>query len=388
MDFYNQLKPFSHFDQFVDDQFYVSVPEGHYAVVADIKGSTQAVKAGRYKEVNLVGAAVITSLITALKTDFPFVFGGDGASAIIHESQVETARSVLRSLAFHAAEMFDLQLIAGLVPVAELKATGYAIDIAKYQPAQRMPLAMFRGGGLQHAETLIKQDSQYQLQPAAELPRDSLFQGLTCRWQDIESQHGDTVTLLVAPCDPAQAAAQISTVVEQISAILGGSFDGSNPVGAGFSGYRSFLDSLREERKLYDHGWSLGYISCILELLFVTPIFKWGLYRYFNWSKRYINAVATHADFQKFDDMLRMVIDCSPEQTTKIKTLLESLQDQGKVVYGMQLSESAQMTCYVQGVGDGEHIHFIDGSNGGYTLAAVEMKKRLADIHHTSADHK
>lgn len=72
-----------------------------------------------------------------------------------------------------------------------------------------------------------------------------------------------------------------------------------------------------------------------------------------------------------------MVIDCTPEQTEQIKTLLNSMQEDGKIFYSMHLSDAAQITYYVQGVGEGEHIHFIDGSNGGYTLAAVEMKKRM-----------
>jgi hypothetical protein len=34
------------------------------------------------------------------------------------------------------------------------------------------------------------------------------------------------------------------------------------------------------------------------------------------------------------------------------------------------------MTCFVSGFGDGQHIHFIDGDDGGYAIAAKALKER------------
>ncbi len=49
--------------------------------VADVVQSTKAIAENRYKAVNMAGAAVIVSITNALDgRDFPFVFGGDGAS--------------------------------------------------------------------------------------------------------------------------------------------------------------------------------------------------------------------------------------------------------------------------------------------------------------------
>ena len=36
------------------------------------------------------------------------------------------------------------------------------------------------------------------------------------------------------------------------------------------------------------------------------------------------------------------------------------------------------MTCFLQSVNAGEHIHFIDGDNGGYALAAKQMKLQMS----------
>jgi hypothetical protein len=34
------------------------------------------------------------------------------------------------------------------------------------------------------------------------------------------------------------------------------------------------------------------------------------------------------------------------------------------------------MTCLIF-QREGGHVHFVDGANGGYTLAAIELKRRL-----------
>jgi len=34
------------------------------------------------------------------------------------------------------------------------------------------------------------------------------------------------------------------------------------------------------------------------------------------------------------------------------------------------------MTCFIRDFG-GEHLHFLDGSNGGYAMAARQMKQQL-----------
>ena len=59
--------------------------------VADIVQSTKAIAENRYKAVNMAGAAVIVAITNALAgRDFPFVFGGDGASFAV--SAADAAR--------------------------------------------------------------------------------------------------------------------------------------------------------------------------------------------------------------------------------------------------------------------------------------------------------
>jgi tRNA A22 N-methylase len=45
----------------------------------------------------------------------------------------------------------------------------------------------------------------------------------------------------------------------------------------------------------------------------------------------------------------------------------------------MHLSDHAVMTCLVVSPTDGQHVHFVDGGDGGYTQAATQLKAQLAE---------
>jgi DNA-binding IscR family transcriptional regulator len=87
----------------------------------------------------------------------------------------------------------------------------------------------------------------------------------------------------------------------------------------------------------------------------------------------------SNSDYRKFDDMLRMVIDCSKEEAEKIEAYLEQKRQAKQIVYGTHRSEKALMTCFVTTLEGNGHVHFIDGSDGGYVLAAKQMKAQLYD---------
>ena len=91
-----------------------------------------------------------------------------------------------------------------------------------------------------------------------------------------------------------------------------------------------------------------------------------------------MEAGTTHSDYRKFDDMLRMILDCTDKQVVAIRELCEEYSQEGKIHFGLHCSAQALMTCLVNGLADGEHIHFIDGGDGGYAIAAAELKRQRA----------
>lgn len=94
---------------------------------------------------------------------------------------------------------------------------------------------------------------------------------------------------------------------------------------------------------------------------------KWGTYR---------QVVQAASDYKKFDDMLRMIISGNAHQREQLTHYLDAQSREGNLVYGLHVSDRALMTCLVFERGDHE-VHFVDGADGGYTLAAKPLKEKL-----------
>jgi hypothetical protein len=86
-----------------------------------------------------------------------------------------------------------------------------------------------------------------------------------------------------------------------------------------------------------------------------------------------------NSDFRKFDGTLRMVIDGSEAQYRDLRDYLDGEHRHGRLVYGMHRSREALMTCIVFSY-NGYHLHFVDGSDGGYAIAARDLKAQLKSL--------
>jgi hypothetical protein len=90
--FYSSIPVFRGFASLMDPALYSPLPDDWTIGVADIVESTRAIAEARYKAVNMAGAAVIAAVINALDgCEFPFVFGGDGASFAVSPDDLERA---------------------------------------------------------------------------------------------------------------------------------------------------------------------------------------------------------------------------------------------------------------------------------------------------------
>jgi hypothetical protein len=105
----------------------------------------------------MAGAAVIVAVTNALDDrDFPFVFGGDGARLRSAAGAAAAARQALAETATWVKEDLDLTLRIGMVPVAEIRAQGLDVRVARYAPSDNISIAMFSGGGMAWADSAMK----------------------------------------------------------------------------------------------------------------------------------------------------------------------------------------------------------------------------------------
>src|SRR3954469_965602 len=115
-DFYTGLPIFRDFTEVMDPKLFTALPDDWVVGVADVVQSTKAIAENRYKAVNMAGAAVIVAVTNAMAgRDFPFVFGGDGASFAVPAAAGPMARQALAETATWVQEDLDLTLRIGMV---------------------------------------------------------------------------------------------------------------------------------------------------------------------------------------------------------------------------------------------------------------------------------
>ena len=93
---------------------------------------------------------------------------------------------------------------------------------------------------------------------------------------------------------------------------------------------------------------------------------------------RYRREMTTNTDFCKHDETLCFVIDCALDCIDSIREHVDRCASEQTLRYGMDVSDTALMTCLVTSSTDSLHVHFVDGGGGGYTNAAKNMKAAVA----------
>lgn len=319
-----------------------------------------------------MGAASIVVARRALGSlDFPFVFGGDGATMLVPNDRVEATCQRLAGLARLSQQNYKLDLRIGVVGLAELRERGEEILVGRFEITSGRSIAILKGRGLTTGEKLIKSSEKYiyHFEGASEVD----LSGLSCRWSPVQSRRGKILTILVST-------RRGETVYEDflgfLDRLLPEGVSGANPIHPSKTQHKSFVSNLTGELKLYQ-GISLGLLKNIAELILGTLIFRLGFPALFFNKKAYTDSMSTHSDYRKFDDMLRMVIDCTPEEIQTIRTNLRERYEAGEVFFGLHEADSSLMTCFVEGLGQGEHIHFVDAEDGGYAAAAVGLKAQM-----------
>lgn len=331
----HQPQAHSKFSDVLDPAIYEPLPDDWLIAITDVVDSTSATRSGRYEDVNFAGASAIAAFGNAWGTfDFPFVFRGDGAAFALPPEAEPTATSALRQVAAFAKGSFDLTLRTGLLSVREVRANGRDVTIARFAASKDATYTMFAGGGLKWAENEIKR-GRYLISPRAETTRPDLT-GLRCEWKPFPSQRGAFLSLLVEPTEQTDTQ-DFAALARHILAILEAGQRQSHPVPVAVATPKD------EHTRVAPRRWA---------------------------------TVAANSDFRKYDDGLRLTLDCAPEQIDRVEAILIAARQRGEINFGVHRQSHALMTCLVPSGRPDSHLHFLDGMDGGYSKAAEMLTPR------------
>jgi len=381
--FYRDLEPFQDFVAgATDDAHYAPVPDDWFIAVADVVSSTGAVKAGKYVEVNYLGAACIVAVGNAAP-DFtlPSVFGGDGATLVIPPEALERVSSALLATKRWGKSAFGLDLRVGVVSIEDLKRHGASLRVAKMGFSPGNYMAMFRGNALDLADRLVKEGDNgksYELTTSSAAERPDL-NSLSCRWEPLLSENGTMLCVLATARSPSirKSDAVYAELLARINDIVGLNEVASSPVKLSNTRFRfPSWGIVREAKSCPGIFWlNLTKVAALHLFIYVIDRFRINVGEYD--PDRYRHELTVNADFRKMKGSLSLVVDCNDEQTKRIEELLQRLHDTGQIYYGIHCASHAIMTCVVPSATNHEHVHFIDGSEGGFWRAAEGLKTQI-----------
>jgi hypothetical protein len=383
--FYRDLVPLPSFEAAIDTQTHVDLPDDWWVVIADVVNSTQAIADGAYKKVNTVGVACIAAIANLdRRLELPFIFGGDGATFAIPDSLRERAIIALRGAQRLASGSFGLSLRAGMVRVGELRRDGQWVRVGKISLSPLVMLPVFSGRGWEEAERRVKAGNGALLVDSEGGPAEASFEGFECRWQNVPSFRDVKLSLIVVATDADPAINQLTYhgVLAIIREIFGDP-GASHPLQVdqlrlSFSPM-TLAGETMVRRSTSGMLVKMGYALRML----LQNIAGWWLFarnidtRAVHWS-RYRDDMVRNTDVRKFDGALRMVLDASDDQAAELERRLAAEHAAGRLAWGIHRSSEALITCLVESH-EGRHMHFIDGSDGGYALAARQLKRQLRD---------
>lgn len=384
--FYKKLPVLEHFFDSSNPELYQPVPPDWYVALTDIVDSTSAIECGEYKSVNILGAAPIAGIFNYVEQDaIPYTFEGDGSMMAVPPDKVNDARNVLSTCKKIGAEAYNLELRTAVIPVSHLLEKGKEFKVARFKVSDYYRQALFMGSGVKYAVRLLKDSAQTKFSvKMAEGEVPATFNNLECRWHEIKNEGKEVITLLVEKNPALGVQVKVYPKVMKKLRSIYGFDDKTNPVTRKALKMHKWVGRMKDEIKIRTFGLSrfgklkyaaLIQIQSLLGNLFMKIGFKgpkrdWGEYK---------NDFVLNSDHRKFNDMLSIVLSGTGRQRKELESFLEELHQQGELAYGMHITDAAIVTCMIFEYYH-EHVHFVDGTKGGYVMAAKALKERKKSL--------
>lgn len=364
-------------DLLMEEHLFYKIPDDWHVLITDVKNSTQAAMDGRHQTVNLVATGSIVAALNVAHKDnvlIPFFFGGDGATFIIPPSLLEPTLTALRQHKENTQKNFNLHLRVGHVPVADIYIGKSDLKVSKLKTSQLFTIPIVLGDGLTYAEKKIKSSDNQTQPPDLNLPELDMS-GMHCRWDKIKPPAGnfEIVSLLVIARNGAAQAAVFRDVMIAIENIYGNAVK-RKPISIDKLKIKATFGKIGAEMRTKLGGFNGFYL---VKTWFASFLGK----AYFKTKKgkEYLYKLVDMSDTLVIDGKINTVITGNASQREQLDAALKKMEDEQRILYGLHVSNESVMSCYVRNMED-EHVHFVDGADGGYTKAAGVLKQKISGL--------
>ncbi|MET4141017.1 DUF3095 family protein [Pedobacter sp. UYP1] len=377
--FYTEL-PMHHMglaDLLSKEKLFFKVPADWHIIITDLKNSTKAVLHGEHQTVNFLATGSIVAVLNIannMNVDVPFFFGGDGATFIVPPLIIDPVMKALSLYRKNTLINFNLEIRTGTLTVESIYKDGHELRIAKHSRSSVFSIPVVLGNGLDYAEKLIKGNDYDDIEYISEQEELDLS-GMQCRWDRIappEDQE-EVVALLVIARAGAKQAATLRKVMLKIEEIYGDQKQ-RQPISIAKLRLKTSFNSLKTELLA-----KLGRFQ-FLEVIKAQIVNAYG-FIYFRTlkGKRYLENLIEMSDTLVIDGKINTIISGTVLQRQKLEGFLTQMETAEEIIYGLYSSKASIMSCYVRNMDVG-HIHFVDGSDGGYTQASRMLKHKLRSL--------
>jgi len=352
------------------------VPDNWYVVVADIENSTEAVNNGLHGSVNLAATGSIIAVLNELKQidatfKIPYFFGGDGATFLIPGNYIIDVVNILDRYTVHVKNTMFLTLRADKMAVSEVYKNGHSLKITKFKLNTFLTVPVVLGLGLKFAEKEIKKNfTDSMVDSKVDIPVN--LDGMECRWDEIkpDSSEKKVVCLIVNSVKEQEQSKIFSDILQEIHTLFG-SLEERIPISTRELKLDTTISKIRREMIARLGKSKLSYLIKNWSITFFGKFY----FEYFKDGQEYLYKVSQLSDTLMIDGSINTVISGTAQQLQSLELFLDGLESDKKINYGMHKTYASIMSCYVQDRKD-NHIHFVDGTEGGYTSAAMMIKKK------------
>jgi hypothetical protein len=356
---------------------FVEVPTDWHVLFTEIKEPLGIVNKESFSDINLVATGSIITVLNAIKLkdkniELPYFFRGDGATFMVPESVLELILEALDNYRVHVQKNLNLDLRVGNIKIEDVYNAGVNIRIAKLNLNKYLITPVILGNGLKFAEREIKKSFN---EHSIKMDKEAVINlyGMECRWDEILPNKDDKkIVCLLVWCKEESMQVEVFTkIMDEIDFVFG-DLNTRTPI----TMVKLKLDnSFRKMRKeMYVR---LGKFdrSYLIQNWLITYIGKY----YFKFSregKKYLFKVTQLSDTIMLDGSINTVFSGTQKQINKLKLLLDALEADKKIVFGLHSTYASIMSCYIEDREE-NHIHFVDGTEGGYSCAAAAIINKL-----------